>query len=133
MTGIMCRPRNSAFLSFGYSRQRRRFSFTSRIPTVICVGCRLSMETGSSRGRGLVDISAFHPCAETNYMEFVWVGHPGKRFRGVLAMPSPRGLQCWRRRSRGWNDHKGVWVALLEDRINVAAVISAVLEKINPP
>src|SRR5271165_3445286 len=57
MTGIMCRPRNSAFLSFGYTRQRRRFSFTSRFPTVICVGRRLSMETGSRTGGGLITIS----------------------------------------------------------------------------
>src|SRR5215471_17209340 len=47
-TGIICLPRNSP--PFFSARQRLRLALTSRIPTVICVGRRSKMATGSSRG-----------------------------------------------------------------------------------
>src|SRR5437763_1505512 len=51
IAGIMWPPRNSAFFLSFCASQRRRFSFTSRIPTVICVGRRseigVACKTGS--------------------------------------------------------------------------------------
>src|SRR5437868_8480836 len=58
MTGIMCLPRYSLFLLPLYSRQRWRFSSTSRIPTVIWVGRSSSIATGLRMGSRTVTMAA---------------------------------------------------------------------------
>src|SRR5713101_6469528 len=50
MTGIMWWPRNLPIFFAGRLRKRSRLSLTSRIPTVICVGRRLAIETGFKIG-----------------------------------------------------------------------------------
>src|SRR4051794_36268238 len=51
----MCLPSRSACFFLSCSRQRLRFSLTSRIPTVICVGRSDRIDTGCTLGsRALV-------------------------------------------------------------------------------
>src|SRR5919205_2120717 len=58
MTGIMCWPRYSPFFFSLCSRQRCRFSSTSRIPTVIWVGRSSSSGTGCRTGSRTLTIGA---------------------------------------------------------------------------
>src|SRR5215471_16503625 len=46
----MCRPRNSAPFLLSSRRHCLRLALTSRMPTVICVGCNSLMGTGLSTG-----------------------------------------------------------------------------------
>src|SRR5579871_2329560 len=56
----MCLPRYSAPFSSATRRQRERLAFTSRIPTVICVGLKSAIATGLRVGSRIGFMAAEH-------------------------------------------------------------------------